>query len=95
MRMRFYLDPLSKAFSHCSGLAENAQRLSVNRRPIHIEIYAVSNENGLVWTGREQSSCYNATIKTFILPTVVLAYDIKLKLELICVLVGESKINLR
>ena len=49
--MDFHLDPLSRAFSEECGFAEKAQRLSVNRRPKHIEMYAVSKKDALVWTG--------------------------------------------
>ena len=46
--MRFHFAPLLRASS------ENAQRLSMHRRPKRIEMYAVSNE--LVWTGPKTSS---------------------------------------
>ena len=48
--MRLRCDPLSRAFSNRCVFNENAQRISVDRRPKHIEMYAFSKENELVWT---------------------------------------------
>ena len=42
--MRFRFDPLSRALQ-----IENAQRMSVEGRPKHIEMCAFSSENALVW----------------------------------------------
>ena len=49
--VRFCFDPLSRAFSDRCVFDENTQRISVNGRPVRIEMYAFSNEIILVWTG--------------------------------------------
>ena len=49
--MHFRFDPLSRAFSNRCVFDENAQRISVDGRPKCIEMYAVSNENALMWRG--------------------------------------------
>ena len=46
-RVRF--GPLSRAFSNWCASDENTQRISVDRRPKRIEVYAF-HENALVWT---------------------------------------------
>ena len=43
--MHFCFDPLARAFSNRCDSDENSQRISVNRRPKHIEMYAFSNED--------------------------------------------------
>ena len=42
--MRFRFDPLSRTLSKRCVFDENAQRVSVDRRPILIEMYAFANE---------------------------------------------------
>ena len=44
-KMHFCFDPLARAFSNRCDSDENSQRISVNRRPKHIEMYAFSNED--------------------------------------------------
>ena len=46
---RFRFGPLSRAFSNWCASDENTQRISVDRRPKCIEMYAF-HENALVWT---------------------------------------------
>ena len=44
-KMHFCFDPLARAFSNRCDSDENSQRISVDRRPKHIEMYAFSNED--------------------------------------------------
>ena len=46
---RFRFGPLSRVFSNWCASDENTQRISVDRRPKRIEMYAF-HENALVWT---------------------------------------------
>ena len=54
--MRFHLYSLSTTFQ-IDAFSVNTlsvfERISVDGRPKHIEMYAFSNENALVWTGPE------------------------------------------
>jgi len=50
IRVRFPFDPLSREFSNRCVFDENAQPISVVPMPKRIEMYAISNENALVWT---------------------------------------------
>ena len=49
--MCFPFDPLSREFSNRCVFDENAAHYSVVGRPKRIEMFAISNENALVWTG--------------------------------------------
>ena len=51
MFMRFRFDSLSIALSNRRVFDVNAQRISMDGSPEHIEMYAFSNKNVLVWTG--------------------------------------------
>ena len=44
-KMHFCFDPLARAFSNRCDSDENSQRISVDRKPKHIEMYAFSNED--------------------------------------------------
>ena len=51
MKTKTYAFSFASTFESVFILMENAQRLGVDRRPKHIKVCAVSNENVLVWTG--------------------------------------------
>ena len=59
MRIRF--DQLSRAFSNRCVFDQNPQRISVDRRPKRIEMYAFSNENALVRTGPRSKTVISGT----------------------------------
>ena len=49
--MRFPFDPFSREFSNRCVFDENVQPISVVGRAKRIEMYVISNQNALVWTG--------------------------------------------
>ena len=59
MCIRF--DQLSRAFSNRCVFDQKPQRISVDRRPKRIEMYAFSNENALVRTGPRSKTVISGT----------------------------------
>ena len=47
----FRFDSFSRAFLNGYIFHENAQRIGVEGRPEHIQMYAFSNNNALMWAG--------------------------------------------
>ena len=65
--MRFRFDQLSRAFWNLCVVDENAQRISVNGRPMRIKMHAFSKENarirGFWFEIREFFLPYNASFR--------------------------------
>ena len=59
MRIRF--DQLSRAFSNRCVFDQKPQRISVDRRPKRIEMYAFSNERALVRTEPRSKTVISGT----------------------------------
>ena len=71
--MRFRFDQLS---NRCV-FDQNPQRISVNRRPKRIEMYAFSNENALVWTGPGSKTVISGTFPLW----NALQFDLDIKIQ--------------
>ena len=75
MCIRF--DQLSRAFSNRCVFDQKPQRISVDRRPKRIEMYAFSNENALVRTGPGSKTVISGTFPLW----NALQFDLAIKIQ--------------
>ena len=75
MRIRF--DQLSRAFSNRCVFDQKPQRISVDRKPKHIEMYAFSNENALLCTGPRSKTVISGTFPLW----NALQFDLAIKIQ--------------
>ena len=75
MCIRF--DQLSRAFSNRCVFDQNPWRISVDRRPKRIEMYASSNENALVRSGPRSKTVISGTFPLW----NALQFDLAIKIQ--------------